>query len=99
MDRSMSVRTTGRTVVVGGYLVAVAIAGRPVWLAVLLGMTLGLVWAAPIVLAPRGTARPPSGRPSGPHPDAPPRPDHPRRSAPGPVTALAVGTPPEDPLG
>ena len=35
MERSMSVATIGRTVVVGAYLVAVAIAGRPVWLAVL----------------------------------------------------------------
>ena len=48
----MSVRTTGRTVVVGGYLVAIAVAGRPVWLAVLLGICLALVWAAPVVLAP-----------------------------------------------
>jgi hypothetical protein len=52
MERPMSVATIGRTVVVGGYLVAVAIAGRPVWLALLLGISLALVWAAPIVLAP-----------------------------------------------
>ena len=48
----MSVRATGRTVVVGGYLVAIAVAGRPVWLAVLLAIILALVWAAPLVLAP-----------------------------------------------
>ena len=52
MERPVSVRTIGRTVVVGGYLVAVAIAGRPVWLAVLLGICLVLVWAAPVVLTP-----------------------------------------------
>ena len=52
MERPVSVGTIGRTVVVGGYLVAVAIAGRPVWLAVLLGIILALVWAAPLVLTP-----------------------------------------------
>lgn len=52
MARPMSSGTVGRTVVVGGYLLALAFAGRPVWLAVLLGIGLALVWAAPIVLAP-----------------------------------------------
>jgi hypothetical protein len=52
MGHPVSTRTVGRTVVVGGYLVAVALAGRPAWLAVLLGVTLVLVWAAPLVLAP-----------------------------------------------
>jgi len=60
MARPMSVRTTGRTVVVGGYLVAIAVAGRPVWLAVLLAIILALVWAAPLVLAPP-RRRPPAG--------------------------------------
>jgi len=44
--------TIGRTVVVGAYLVALAVAGEPVWLAVLLGVALLLVWVAPLVLDP-----------------------------------------------
>jgi hypothetical protein len=48
----LSTSTIGRTAVVGGYVVAVALAGRPVWLAMLLALTLALVWAAPFVLAP-----------------------------------------------
>jgi hypothetical protein len=42
----------GRTVVVGSYVIALVVAGEPVWLAVSLGVALVLVWAAPIVLAP-----------------------------------------------
>jgi hypothetical protein len=52
MERPVSVRTIGRTAVLGAYLLAVAIAGRPVWLALLLAIGLALVWAAPLVLAP-----------------------------------------------
>jgi hypothetical protein len=52
MGHPVSTSAIGRTVVVGGYLVAVALAGRPVWLAMLLVITLVLVWAAPIVLTP-----------------------------------------------
>lgn len=59
MARPVSVATIGRTVVVGGYLVAVAIAGRPVWLAVFLGICLVLVWGAPLVLAPPRHPSPP----------------------------------------
>ena len=44
--------TIGRTIVVGAYLVALAVAGEPVWLAVLLGVALLLVWVAPLVLDP-----------------------------------------------
>jgi len=44
--------TIGRTVFVGAYLVALAVAGEPVWLAVLLGVALLLVWVAPLVLDP-----------------------------------------------
>jgi hypothetical protein len=44
------VRTLGRTAVVGAWLVVLAVAGRPVWAAVLLGVVLVLVWAAPYVL-------------------------------------------------
>jgi hypothetical protein len=49
MGRSSSI---GRTVVVGAYLIALVLAGRPVWLALLLGVLLVLVWVAPIVLTP-----------------------------------------------
>jgi hypothetical protein len=52
MGHPVSTPTIGRTAVVGGYVVAIALAGRPVWLAVLLGVTLVLVWAAPLVLVP-----------------------------------------------
>jgi hypothetical protein len=52
MGHPVSTPTIGRTVVVGGYVVAVALVGRPVWFAVLLGVTLVLLWAAPLVLAP-----------------------------------------------
>ena len=52
MERPVSTSTIGRTVVVAGYVVALALAGRPAWLAVLLGVVLVLVWVAPLVLAP-----------------------------------------------
>jgi hypothetical protein len=48
----LSTSTIGRTVVVGGYLVAVVLVGRPVWLALLLGVLLVGVWVAPFVLDP-----------------------------------------------
>jgi hypothetical protein len=51
MARSPSTRTAGRTVVVGTWLLALAVAGRPSWAAVLLGALLVLVWASPYVLA------------------------------------------------
>ena len=40
MRHEWSTATIGRTVVVGGYLVAVVLVGRPVWLALLLGVLL-----------------------------------------------------------
>jgi hypothetical protein len=52
MGHPVSIPTIGRTVVVGGYGVALVVVGEPVWLAVLLGVTLLLVWAAPLVVAP-----------------------------------------------
>jgi hypothetical protein len=58
MGHPVTTRAIGRTVVVGLYLVALAFAGRPIWLAVLLGVALALVWAAPLLLAP------PQSRPS-----------------------------------
>jgi len=42
----------GRGVVVGAYLLALAVAGRPVWLALLLGVALLLVWVAPQLVDP-----------------------------------------------
>jgi hypothetical protein len=52
MRHEWSTATIGRTVVVGGYLVAVVIAGRPAWLVLLLGVLLVGLWAAPFRLAP-----------------------------------------------
>jgi hypothetical protein len=65
MGHPVTTRAIGRTVVVGLYLVALAFAGRPIWLAVLLGVALALVWAAPLLLAP------PRSRPSAAAPSAP----------------------------
>jgi hypothetical protein len=65
MGHPVTTRAIGRTVVVGLYLVALAFAGRPIWLAVLLGVALALVWAAPLLLAP------PRSRPSAVSPSAP----------------------------
>jgi hypothetical protein len=52
MEDPLSTRTIGRTVVVGGYVAVLALAGRPIWLAAVLGVVLALVWAAPLVLNP-----------------------------------------------
>jgi hypothetical protein len=57
-----SVRIVGRTVVLGGWLVALAVAGRPAWAAVLLGVALVLVWASPYLLATN--RRSPARRPA-----------------------------------
>lgn len=66
MTDPLVTRAVGRSTVVLGYLVALAIAGRPAWLAVLLGVALVLVWASPLLMT-RG--RPTRGRPrSRPHP-------------------------------
>ena len=50
MDPKPSIRTVGRTAVVAAWLFALALAGRPVWAAVLLGTVLVLVWASPYLL-------------------------------------------------
>ena len=42
-----------RTVVVLGYLLAVALVGRPVWTTALAGLGLVAGWAAPLMLAHR----------------------------------------------
>ena len=59
MQSAPSTRTIGRTVVLGTWLLALAVAGRPVWGAALLGVALVLVWASPYLLA---TNRRPSPR-------------------------------------
>jgi hypothetical protein len=49
----LSTSMIGRTVIVTGYLLAVVLVGRPMWLAFLLGMLLVGVWVAPFVLNPQ----------------------------------------------
>ena len=43
-------RTVGRTVVVAAWLLALAVAGEPIWLVLLLGTLLVLVWLSPYLL-------------------------------------------------
>jgi hypothetical protein len=50
MYASPSTRTVGRTVVLATWLLVLAVAGRPVWGALLLGVALVLVWASPYLL-------------------------------------------------
>ncbi len=57
MGQPSSTATIGRSVVVGAYLVVLVLVGRPVWLALLVGVLLTLVWAAPIGLAPQSWRR------------------------------------------
>ncbi|MET0763723.1 MAG: hypothetical protein ABWY29_02580 [Blastococcus sp.] len=65
MRHPVSVPTISRTVVVGAYCVALALAGDPVWLAVILGVSLVLVWLAPLVLVPpRRRPATPGGEPT-----------------------------------
>jgi hypothetical protein len=65
MDRKPTVATIGRTVVVGTWLLVLALAGRPVWGALLLGAVLVLVWASPYLLA---SNRRPAQTPVAPRP-------------------------------
>lgn len=53
MTDPLVTRVVGRTTVVLGYLGALAFAGRPVWLAALLGVALVLVWASPLLMTRR----------------------------------------------
>ncbi|WP_448625974.1 hypothetical protein [Geodermatophilus sp. URMC 64] len=50
MGHPLTTRTLARTVVIGAFVVALAVAGRPGWLATLLGVLLVGVWAAPYLL-------------------------------------------------
>jgi hypothetical protein len=61
MTHPLTTRTTGRSVFVAGYLVALAAAGEPPWLAGLLGFALVVVWLSPLIMTRgrgRGVARP-----------------------------------------
>ncbi|NYJ05715.1 hypothetical protein [Petropleomorpha daqingensis] len=51
MASPIVVRAAGRTAVVSTWLAVLVVAGRPVWLAVLLGLVLVGVWAAPLLSA------------------------------------------------
>ena len=51
MPSPIPVRTAGRTAVVSTWLAVLAVAGRPVWLAVLLGLVLVGVWVSPLLSA------------------------------------------------
>ena len=60
MSHPRSTRTVGRTVVVGIWLATLVVAAESVWLAVLVGVALTLVWAAPFLLVTnrlRGSVR------------------------------------------
>jgi hypothetical protein len=45
-----SIPTVCRTTVVLGFLLALALVGRPAWLSTVLGVALVAVWAAPLVV-------------------------------------------------
>jgi hypothetical protein len=60
MHAHPSTRTVGRTVVLGTWLLALAVAGRPVWGAALLGVALVVVWASPYALATNRRSSAPS---------------------------------------
>jgi hypothetical protein len=63
MPSPIPVRTVARTAVVGSWIVVLAVAGRPIWLAVLMGLVLVGVWAAPLLSATtRGAVLRPAGR-------------------------------------
>jgi hypothetical protein len=51
MASPIPVRAAGRTAVVSTWLAVLAVAGRPVWLAVLLGLVLVGVWVSPLLSA------------------------------------------------
>jgi hypothetical protein len=53
MTDPLVTRAVGRTTFVLGYLAVLAIAGRPFWLAALLGVALVLVWASPLLMTRR----------------------------------------------
>jgi hypothetical protein len=68
--RRPPVALLARTTVVAGYLVALAVAGRPGWLALGLALALVVVWVVPLRLA--AARRRPVARSHG--PTTPPQP-------------------------
>jgi hypothetical protein len=70
-------RTLGRTVVVGSWLAILAVAAESAWLALLLGVVLTLVWAAPFLLI--SNRHPRAARSAAPRPVVGPRPAGPVR--------------------
>jgi hypothetical protein len=50
MTDPLVTRTVARSVFVVAYLGALAVAGRPAWLAALLGVALVLVWLSPLLM-------------------------------------------------
>jgi|tagenome__1003787_1003787.scaffolds.fasta_scaffold19588932_1 hypothetical protein len=51
MASPIPVRAAGRTAVVSTWLAVLVVAGRPVWLAVLVGLVLVGIWASPLLSA------------------------------------------------
>jgi hypothetical protein len=49
MSHPIVVRTVARTAVVGTWVLVLAVAGRPGWLAALLSLALVAVWASPLL--------------------------------------------------
>ena len=72
MRHPYATRTIGRTVVLGTWLAVLAVAAESAALAVLLGVALTLLWAAPFLLVSNRHPRTP--RPAAPRPVAGPRP-------------------------
>jgi hypothetical protein len=64
MGSPLTTRTLARTVVIGAFVVALAVAGRPGWLAALLGVLLVGVWAAPFLLVTNRRSSVPPAAPS-----------------------------------
>jgi hypothetical protein len=64
---AVPVRTVARSAVLAVWLLALAVTGRPAWLALLLGAALVALWAAPLALA----TQPPRERPAPAAPGGP----------------------------
>ena len=77
MRSPRATRTVGRTAVLGTWLAILVVAAESAWLAVVLGVALTLVWAAPFLLVSNRPPRAP--RPAAPRPVVGPRPAGPVR--------------------
>jgi hypothetical protein len=51
MGHPITVRTAARTAVVGSWVLVLAVAARPGWVALLLALVLIAVWASPLLSA------------------------------------------------